>query len=78
MNKSTLRNVRCPESFAALFREAEENMAVFFGEMEHLPEQGEITIHGERYILARAATFSVQLRKILEEEYGRLAADKIA
>jgi len=39
---------------------------------------GQFSISGERYIMARAATFSVELRKILEEEYGRLAAENLA
>jgi len=73
-----LKNVRCPDAFAPLFSQAEDNMRGFFQKMQYAPDQGEITIHGERYILARAATLSVQLRKILEEEYGRLAAEKIA
>ena len=72
-----LHKVRCPEALVPLFREAEKNMTFFFKDMKRVPELGEITVQGERYILARAATFSVQLRKILEEEYGRLAADKI-
>ncbi len=77
MSESSLKNVRCPDPFVPLFQQAEKNMEVFFKEMRTAPDQGEITIQGERYILARAATFSIQLQKILEEEYGRLAAEKI-
>lgn len=46
--------------------------------MERCPEKGEIAINGERYILARAATFGVQLKKILGSEYGTLAAERIS
>ena len=70
--------VSCPEPFEPLFLQAEQALSGFFGGLERNPETGQITISGERYILARAATFSVQLRKILEEEYGRLAAEKLA
>jgi len=70
--------VKCPESLEPLFVRAEENMATFFKGLNQVPENGEITISGERYVLARAVTFSVQLKEILEQEYGRLAAEKIA
>lgn len=70
--------VKCPAPFESLFLEAERQMASFFIGLEQNPERGTITISGERYILARAATFSIQLREILEREYGRLAAEKIA
>lgn len=70
--------VSCPEPFIPLFLEAEKNLSGFFGGLDRNPESGQIKISGERYILARAATFSVQFREILEQEYGRLAAEKIA
>lgn len=69
--------MRCPETLEPLFVEAERNLDSFFSELEQRPDVGEIRISGERYILARAQTFSVQLRAILEKEYGRLAAEKI-
>ena len=69
--------VSCPEPLEPLFLEAEKQMQGFFSTLERSPETGTLTISGERYILARAATFSVQLRKILEEEYGRIAAEKV-
>ena len=61
-----------------MFSETEKNMSGVFKEIKSVPEHGEITVQGERYILARAATFSVQLQKILEKEYGASAAEKIA
>jgi son of sevenless-like protein len=78
MSNPTPKWVRCPEAFQPLFAAAEQNLSHFFSGLTQAPEAGEITISGERYILARAATFSVELRRILEAEYGRLAADKIA
>jgi len=70
--------VKCPEPFEELFVRAEEHMASFFTRLDREPEHGEISISGERYVLARAVTFSVQFKEILEQEYGRLAAEKIA
>ncbi len=78
MSDETPRYVRCPPPFVPLFVEAERQLDTFFSGLDQRPEKGEIEISGERYILARAQTFSVQLRKILEAEYGRLAAEKIA
>ena len=78
MCESRPKYVKCPEPLEPLFVQAEKNMAKFFTELKQKPKHGEITIEGERYILARAVTFSVQLKEILEKEYGRLAAEKIA
>lgn len=78
MNATKPKYVTCPELFEPLFVQAEEQLATFFTGLEQVPERGEITISGERYVLARAVTFSVQLKEILEREYGRLAAEKIA
>ncbi len=72
------RFVRCPEPFNPLFCASESALGGFFSGIESQPEKGQLTISGERYILARAATFSLELRRILEEEYGRLAAEKLA
>lgn len=78
MSGSKSKYVKCPEPFNALFVKAEKDMTGFFKELKQNPEQGTISIQGERYILARATTFSIQLKMILEKEYGRLAAEKIA
>jgi son of sevenless-like protein len=69
--------VRCPEPFQPLFIQAENNLEGFFSELQREPDKGQLSIGGERYILTRAATFSVQLRQLLEKEYGRIAADKL-
>jgi predicted hydrocarbon binding protein len=78
MSDDAPRYVRCPAAFVPLFVQAERQLDRFFSSLEQRPEAGELAISGERYILARAQTFSVQLRAILEEEYGRLAAERIA
>ena len=72
------KTVSCPEDLTPLFLDAEKQMGDFFSKIEHTPEHGTLTISGERYILARAATFSVELRKLLEREYGRVAAEMLA
>ncbi len=62
--------VKCPETFEPLFAQAEQNLLKFFTGLKQNPEKGEVSISDERYILARASTFSVQLQQILEKEYG--------
>ena len=72
------KTVSCPDAFEKLFLKAEQSMETFFTGVERKPETGTLTISGERYILARAATFSVELRKLLERQYGRIAAEKLS
>jgi len=60
-----------------LFRQAEASLEGFFSNLQREPDKGTVRIGGERYILTRAATFSVQLKQILEKEYGRIAADRL-
>lgn len=77
MEDSKPRYVRCPEALNPLFAQAEKQIAGFFERLSQVPEKGQVTISQERYILARAVTFSVELKQVLEDEYGRLAAEKI-
>ena len=72
------RFVTCPEPFAPLFIKAEGALEGFFSGLDRNPAKGELSVSGERYIMARAATFSVELRQLLEKEYGCLAAEKLA
>lgn len=78
MSDQKPRFVKCPPAFEPLFAKAEGLLGGFFTGIEQTPAGGKISISGERYILARAATFSVQLQKLLEADYGRLAAERLA
>lgn len=69
--------VQCPEPFEPLFVAAEDALAQFFGDLQRHPEKGEITISGERYLLVRAASMSIQFREELLAIYGLRTANQI-
>jgi len=65
-----LRTVRVPGDVTGLFEKAEEVVSRYFRERRDDPERGTIEIHGERYVLVRAASLSVEFFKLVEELYG--------
>jgi signal transduction histidine kinase len=64
-----LRTVRVPEPFAPLFRRAQDYVARYFRGKAFAPEQGTISISGERYILLRAASMSVEFFDLVTSLY---------
>jgi PAS domain S-box-containing protein len=68
--ESALSTVRVPEAFAPAFRLAQEYVSRYFAEREARPEQGTITIAGERYILVRAASMSVEFFDLVRSLYA--------
>lgn len=71
------KNVKCPEPFVPLFAEAEKFMGGFFGELERDPERGVIEISGERYMLMRTTSMSIELQNELAKTFGDVGADQI-
>ncbi|MGM0576559.1 MAG: ATP-binding protein [Myxococcota bacterium] len=75
------RAVRVPEPYARLFDEAEAWVRRHFAHRVESPEQGIIEIDGERYVLLRAASVSVEffdmIRRLYADE-GDEAAHSIA
>jgi two-component system, cell cycle sensor histidine kinase and response regulator CckA len=65
-----LRTVRVPESIAAPFAAAEEVVSRYFRLRRDDPEHGAIEIAGERYVLMRAASLSVEFFALVQELYG--------
>ncbi len=66
-----LHTVRVPATFEALFARAERIVSGYFREAHHDPAHGTIEISGERYVLVRAASLSVEFFALVEELYGR-------
>ena len=66
-----LRTVRVPEGMEALFARAEDVVSSFFRERQDHPERGTIEIFGERYLLVRAASLSVEFFTLVRELYGK-------
>lgn len=76
-----LRTVRVPDGMAGVFAEAETVVARYFAERVHDPERGRIEISGERYVLVRAASLSVEFFRLVRKLYGEgreLEADAFA
>src|SRR5687767_652296 len=55
-----LTTVRVPEGMEELFRQAEEVVSRYFRDRIDDPTRGTIEISGERYVLVRAASLSVE------------------
>ncbi|MDX2093918.1 MAG: ATP-binding protein [Kofleriaceae bacterium] len=66
-----LRTVRVAEAMEAVFAKAEEVVSSFFRTREDHPERGTIEIFGERYVLVRAASLSVEFFGLVRELYGK-------
>ena len=65
-------SVRVPDQFAAVFRKAQAYVSRYFKKMKRDPATGSIEIFGERYILVRAASMSVEFFDTIAALYGPL------
>ncbi len=76
-----LKTVRVPAEIEPIFAAAEEAVSSFFKNRKDHPEHGTIEILGERYILVRAASLSVEFFGLVEQLFGpgrETAADQFA
>src|ERR1700748_1647724 len=65
-----LKTVRVPPEKEPLFARAEEIVSRYFRDEIRDAAHGTIEIHGERYVLVRAAALSVEFFSLVEELYG--------
>ncbi len=65
-----LKTVKVPPEMEAAFAKAEALVARYFGTRRDNPEQGTIEIFGERYVLVRAASLSVELFELARRLFG--------
>jgi len=73
--------VRVPPAMRELFARAEAIVERFFAERVHTPASGKIEIHGERYLMVRAAALSVEFFDLVRSLHGedqREEADEFA
>ncbi|HXC18072.1 MAG TPA: ATP-binding protein [Holophagaceae bacterium] len=70
MAEPELRTVAVPSQMEPLFRHAEEVVSRYFRERKDQPEQGTIEIFGQRYVLVRAASLSVEFFSLVRDLYG--------
>ncbi len=59
-----------PEQFREIFQIAEKNVAKYFESCEIRPENAEILINGERYVLMRSAAISYEFLDVFKELYA--------
>ena len=64
------RTVRVPDPMAPLFLKAEEVVSGYFASMINHPEDGHLEIAGQRYLLVRAGSLSVEFFDLVAELYG--------
>ncbi len=64
-----LETVNVPEDFAPLFLKAEQDVRQYFEQRSENPAQGTIEISGQRYILVRGDSLSVDLFQLMKERY---------
>jgi signal transduction histidine kinase/CheY-like chemotaxis protein len=67
---ATLKTVRVPPEMMGPFAAAEEVVARYFRLRRDDPAHGSIEIAGERYVLMRAASLSVEFFALVQELYG--------
>ncbi|HEY0465632.1 MAG TPA: hypothetical protein VGC79_15570, partial [Polyangiaceae bacterium] len=65
-----LNTVRVPDKFAPLFEEAQRYVARYFAEQRSNVERGSLEICGQRYVLVRAASMSVEFYDMVRRFYG--------
>ena len=70
MGETTLKTVKVPDAMAPAFAEAERVVASYFAAWQKEPERGAIEIFGDRYVLVRAASLSVEFFALVEGLYG--------
>lgn len=64
-----LNTVHVPEAFRPVFEKAQEYVSQYFGRKQEDASQGTIEIFGERYILIRAASMSVDFFGMVKNLY---------
>jgi len=64
-----LSTVRAPEAVAPAFLKAQQYVARYFRDQVHRPDEATITIAGERYVLMRAASMSVEFVELVTSLY---------
>src|SRR2546430_880980 len=68
-SRASLKTVSVPEQFREVFARAEDYVRRYFKDRVENPEESTISISGERYILVRAASMSVEFFDLVVSLY---------
>jgi two-component system cell cycle sensor histidine kinase/response regulator CckA len=71
-----LDTVNVPEQFEPIFQKAQDYVRRYFGEKKEEPSKGKIEIFGQRYILVRAASMSVDFFDTIKDMFKDLGDEK--
>jgi diguanylate cyclase (GGDEF)-like protein/PAS domain S-box-containing protein len=69
VSRDHLETVGVPAPFAPIFLRAQQHVAAYFADAVINPRQSTISISGERYILVRAASMSVEFFDLVQSLY---------
>lgn len=64
-----LNTVRVPEKFGPLFEQAQHYVSQYFSQLQRAPERGTLEVAGQRYVLVRAASMSVEFFEMVKSLY---------
>jgi len=64
-----LESVNVPEAYEPVFLRAQKYVEQYFQDKSHNPKEGSIEIFGQRYILVRGDSLSVDLFELMKERY---------
>ncbi|MBU0530414.1 MAG: 4-vinyl reductase [Candidatus Aenigmatarchaeota archaeon] len=70
-----LKSVKTPKEMEPLFEKAEEYVKEYFKDEKRIPSKGMINIGGQRYILIRAISMSVEFLEFIKNKYPGLNED---
>src|SRR5262245_8884070 len=76
VSPDTLETVSVPEQFKPIFLRAQQHVAAYFADGVVNPRQSTISISGERYILVRAASMSVEFFDLVTSLYRDQGPDE--
>lgn len=68
--------VMVPPNLKDLFLKVEKGVRSYFSDVHFDPSEGELVIHGERYLLVRSASLSFEFLQIMKEFYSNLGEDE--
>ena len=74
--RDVLNTVSVPEPFREIFLRAQHYVEEYFSDRASDPTHGSITIAGERYILVRAASMSVEFFELVASLYRDKGTDE--
>ena len=66
-----LKTVKVPKDMEGVFAKAEEIVSRYFAKAKHDPSKGTIEVFGERYVMVRAASLSVEFFALVRRLFGK-------